>query len=85
MAAANCFTSLPFMFAENGCLTLLAGDQSFNDTLVYPSMTWFETPSIVPLSAGTMKYARDYCVVDVLPWGGMGGCYTEPHLNQLSC
>ena len=51
------FTFLPSTFTENGCSTLLAGDQSFSETLEYPNMTWFETPSIVPLSAGRIKNA----------------------------
>ena len=46
-----------FIFVE-GCVKLMDGSQSFDETVEYPPMNWFETPAVVQLEAGNefIKY-----------------------------
>ena len=53
-----------FIFLE-GCVKLMDGYQSYDETVEYPPMNWFETPAVVQLEAGNefIKYKNIYIYI----------------------
>ena len=55
-----------FIFLE-GCAKLMDGYQSYDETVEYPPMNWFETPAVVKLEAGNefIKYKNIYIYIQL--------------------
>ena len=53
---------------DEGCAKLTYGDQSFDGTVKYSPMNWFETPAVVKLEAGNefIKYIYSCCHIYIL-------------------
>ena len=52
-------------FVDEGCAKLTYGNQSFDGTVEYSPMNWFETPSVVKFEAGNefIKYIYIYIYI----------------------
>lgn len=52
-----------YTFLDDGCASLIDGDQSFSGNIKYLEMKWYETPSVVKIAGGKfyVSFWRIHC------------------------